>query len=109
MKIIKKVGIGLLVIAIIVSMATIYLFRGMDSVKEIEIGEINLEEIDNGVYEGDFSEGFRWSNTVSVSVYDNKIIEISVMKNQQSIHVDVVAGATLSSKAYLKAIENALR
>mgnify|MGYP000889768326 CR=1 FL=1 len=80
----------------------------------------------NGAYIGSY-QGFRWSNTVEVTVKDNKITDIVVLKPQlfakqetidtitqriisaQSTDVDLVSGATADCKAYIKAIENALK
>ncbi len=126
-RIFSIVGVSLLVLVIIVSASGWYLFRGMNEIKNIEIGNVDLLNIEDGTYEGVFDEGFRWSNRISVSIYDHKIIGITIVEsqtfeledaskelfqrviNQQSINVDVITGSTLSSKAYLKAIEEALK
>jgi uncharacterized protein with FMN-binding domain len=81
--------------------------------------------VPDGTYTGSFSGG-RWSNTVKVTVRDHKITDIKIVKDiefksakvpselfqrveqAQSLQVDTVTGATVTSKAYLKAIENAL-
>ena len=126
-KIFSIIGVIALVLVIIVSASGWYLFRGMEEIRKIEVGNIDLPKIEDGTYEGVFDEGFRWSNRISVSVYDHKIIGITIVEsqtfevqdvseelfqrviNQQSIDVDVISGSTLSSKAYLKAIEEALK
>jgi uncharacterized protein with FMN-binding domain len=79
----------------------------------------------DGTYTGKY-DGGRWSNELSVTVKDHKITKIDVVKDvtfpkpewtdqlfkevieKQSVDVDVVSGATVTSKAYLKSIENAL-
>ena len=71
-------------------------------------------------------EGGRWSNEVAVTISDHQISQIDVVKTvkfekpeatdalfsrviqKQDTTVDVISGATVTSKAYLKSIENAL-
>ena len=79
-----------------------------------------------GSYTGVY--GFkRWANAVVVHVKDHAITEIDIQKDMagagitnaagdiirrvieaQDTKIDTVSGATVTSKAYLKAIENAL-
>jgi uncharacterized protein with FMN-binding domain len=91
----------------------------------IELNGINLDSVADGTYVGSYN-GYRWSNTVEVTVKNHQIINISVKKPQvfakeetiqeltesvvskQTTEVDVVTGATADSKAFLKAVENAL-
>jgi len=79
----------------------------------------------DGTYTGEYN-AFRFSNAVAVTVRDQAITDIAVRKAQavakpetmaalrdavlaaQTTAVDVIAGATVDSKAYLKAVENAL-
>ncbi len=116
-----------MVILLLASAAGYYSLYGMREMKGIVINDIDLSQVEDGTYMGVFSEGNRWSNTVSVMIYGHKYIGINVVKDQtfhrdevtdelfgriidaQSLDVDTVSGATISSKGYLKAIENALR
>ena len=68
----------------------------------------------------------RWSNEIIVTVKDHQIIELELVDDvmfkidevtktlfdrviqNQSLDVDIETGATVTSHAYLKAIENAL-
>ncbi len=103
-----------------------YAILGKQKTLDLTIGSVDLSSIEDGVYRGRYS-GFRWSNTVDVTIADHKIINITVVKGQavapvttydalekqilekQDLDVDTVAGATANTKAYLKAVENALK
>lgn len=101
-----------------------FLNDGQKEVSKTVIKDIDLSKYDDGIYTGKF-DGYRWSNTVAVIVNDHKITNIKIIEGQQfrieevekelisnvisnqSIDIDAVSGATVSSKAILKAIENA--
>jgi uncharacterized protein with FMN-binding domain len=100
--------------------------RGQNEVMNTKINNIEMDKVSDGVYTGEF-KGYRWSNTVLVTVANHKITNITFAKGQQfrvkevedkligevtdnqSLNVDTVTGATISSKAILKAIENAFK
>lgn len=126
MKVWLKVFIGFIVVsglAVIVSI--IVLMNGMDEGKMIEINQINLENVDDGMYSGSY-ELARWSNTVEVTVVNHRIEKIEVIDDvmiqideltqrlfnnvimNQSLDVDIETGSTVTSLAYLKSIENAI-
>ncbi len=102
-----------------------FLLLGKDKALHLDTGKAPLPAVEDGIYIGSY-QGFRWSNTVEVTVKFNKITALRVLKPQvfakeetfdelasriimsQSTDVDAVSGATADSKAYLKAIENAL-
>jgi uncharacterized protein with FMN-binding domain len=104
----------------------IYLMQGQKEVLNTKINDIDLSTVNDGVYTGEF-KGYRWSNAVEVTVKDHKITNIEFIKGQQfrveevedelinkvitnqSLNVDTVSGGTISSKAILKAIENAFK
>jgi uncharacterized protein with FMN-binding domain len=110
---------------IILIAAAIFLNRGKDEVLATKINGIDLSNISDGKYTGSFN-GYRWSNTVEVTISNKKITNITFVKGQtfgiadvenklikevidnQSTKVDTISGATISSKAILKAIENAI-
>ena len=89
------------------------------------ISNVDLESVPDGTYTGSFKGG-RWSNTVKVTVENHRITDIKIVKDvqfknaktasqlfnmvvkAQSLEIDGVTGATVTSKAYLKAVENAL-
>lgn len=89
------------------------------------INEVDLSRIPNGIFNG----GFTYSDfTYEVAVYitDRRITDVKILSNRdtkyakkaegviervlqaQSPKVDAISGATTTSKAILKAIENAL-
>ena len=93
-------------------------------VKEIKISSVDLSKISNGTYIGS-CDALVVAATVSVTVKDHKIINITILKHKtergkpaevipekvvkaQSLQVDTITGATNSSKIILKSIENAL-
>ena len=117
-----------IIICIVLAALIILIFlmnMGMKDVKNLTISDIDLSKIADGEYEGSLNKG-RWTNTVRITVKDHKIEKIDVIKDmmaksddirkkiensvieKQSLQIDAVSGATLHTKAYLKAIENAL-
>lgn len=126
----KKMIIGVSIILLVGigfgSISIMNLLNGLDEVQTIEIQAISPNNLEDGDYEGTYDYG-RWANNVKVTIRDSKIITIEVVKdvvykkdevqkelikrviNAQSTSVDTVSGATVTSKAYLKAIENALK
>ena len=100
--------------------------QGMNDIKKLSISDIDISKIADGEYEGSMNKG-RWSNTVRVTIKDHKIEKIDVVKdmmsksdsitkkivdeviNKQTVQIDAITGATIHTKAYCKAIENALK
>jgi uncharacterized protein with FMN-binding domain len=126
MKKILKIFITLIIIiAVIIAAVMISLTQGLEEGKNIEIKGINMTNVVDGTYKGRY-EFRRWSNEFEVVVKDNKITDIKVLNDvkyaspavsdklfdevieAQDTKVDAVSGATVTSKAYLKSIENAL-
>lgn len=96
----------------------------LEELKKTELKNIDLSAIPDGVYTGSYSR-FPGSAEVSVTVSGHKITDITLIKHvsgrgqaagavtgrvveAQSLGVDVVSGATTSSKVILLAIEDAL-
>ena len=102
-----------------------YITNGLEAGENLAINPVDLTAIEDGTYAGVYQAG-RWSNEVAVSVADHQIANIAVVKTvtiddpemtstiinnvikNQNTTVDTVSGATVTSKAYLKSIENAL-
>lgn len=115
---------------IVIVFLAVALFTATDGLSEganVPLGGIDLSGVSDGSYTGvyDFK---RWSNTVVVHVSDNLITGIDIVQDvpgaqltncsgeiisrvieTQNTDVDAVTGATVTSKAYLKAIENAFK
>ena len=127
----KRVLIILAVsVIVIITVLTILFSKVTDGLKEgmnLAVNNINLLKIDDGVYTGTYDYK-RWTNTVKVYVNNHNITKIEITNDvtgagitncsdeiisrvitAQNANVDAVAGATVTSKAYLKAIEAALK
>ena len=120
-------ALAIIVIGIAVFMATAYpMLKEQAEVRKMPIHEVDLAKVKDGIYRGDFTYG-NFTYEVEVAVQDHEIKHIDFFKNRsegehakkaegvvekvlkaQSLKVDVVTGATTTSKALLKAIENAL-
>ena len=128
----RKLFIGLLVfigiiaiVGTILGILMIQCFKEQTAVQNMEINDINIEVVKNGRYWGNFTYG-NFMYKVEVLVADRRIQDIKIISNrdsehakkaeevlqrvvnEQSLDVDAVTGATTTSKALLKATENAL-
>lgn len=96
----------------------------LNQLKDITVSNIDLSKINDGVYTGSYKV-FPVTAEVKVTVNNHTIKQIDLIKHvngqgtpaeilpgkvveAQSLKVDIVSGATYSSKVILKAIENAL-
>lgn len=94
------------------------------NVPDIKVENVNLNDIKDGSYPGEYSAG-PVKAIVRVHVTDNRIADIIIeqhknglgkkaekvidaIKYKQSLDVEVVSGATLSSNVIRKAVEEAL-
>lgn len=101
-----------------------FLFYGKSETLNLTINNINLSFISDGIYIGQYVKG-RFNYKVEVIIKNNSIESIKILNQKssylntneiiikrvlekQSLNVDVVSGATATSKGILKAIENAL-
>jgi uncharacterized protein with FMN-binding domain len=117
--------IVLIVLGVIVVVALLGLFaltRGMKEIKALQIEGLDISKVPDGVYEGAYAKT-RWKYRVKVTVKGGKIEDIEViespadiagkaaqvMRETQSIEVDTVSGASINTRAFQKAVENALR
>ncbi len=96
--------------------------------KNLPIAAVDFKNLNDGIYVGEYEGGMnKWrANKVQVTVSAGKVAAIQLImhkENQspeftdklfnrviesQSLQVDVISGATITSKAYLKGIEKAL-
>lgn len=116
----------LVIIGILTGAFIFFLYYGKSETLNLTINGIDLSKVTDGLYKGSYSKG-RFSYKVEVTVKDNRIESIKIISEpsffsaqeldntiigrvlqQQSLKVDAVTGATATSKALLKAIENAL-
>ncbi len=119
-KIKRVVKIAAIALVIILVAGILFASQGLSEMQELVIYDVDLGKLPDGVYTGKFDR-YRWAHTVEITVKDHRIASIQAT-NRQQIHdelinriitqqtpkVDVVSGATVSSKAFLKAVEKAL-
>ena len=125
----RNVLVGLALLAMVAYGAHIFILAPIagerNAVRHLEFQDVDLTQIADGDYRGEFGYGSNMY-VVEVKLKDHKIVAIEMVKNRdskhakkaegiiervidaQSVQVDVVTGATTTSKAILKAIEYAL-
>ncbi len=119
-KVLKVVGVIVALIIVMLAGGLFAVTRGLSEMQELVINDVNPAELSDGVYTGEFSR-YRWSNTVKVTIDGGRITDIEPDSEEtlqlelseriiaeQSLLVDVDTGATVSSKTFLKAVEEAL-
>jgi uncharacterized protein with FMN-binding domain len=99
--------------------------KNLDYLVNLEFEQIDLNQIQDGVYEGEYSL-FPVSAKVAVNVSGHKIIKVTIIDHgngkgeaaevivekvveEQKLEVDSISGATYSSRVILLAIEDALK
>lgn len=124
------------VIALGMGGAIVLTAPGRNELQKMVIADVNFKKLHDGIYTGEYrgtKDSFR-NASVKVTVASKAVTEIKVTKGalagdkqttdlgkgltinnlfdevikSQSLQVDVISGATLTSKAHLKAVENAL-
>lgn len=116
----RVVGIVFALLLIIIGGGYLAASRGLSEMQELVINDVSPGEVVDGVYTGEFNQ-YRWSYSVDVTVQDGKIVDIQFINGgtleqelaeriitKQSLDVDINTGATVNSKAFLKAVETAL-
>lgn len=126
----KKIVLFVVMLLLLVGLVCgiIYLKNVADykqAVKETTFEEINISDISDGVYVGEYDVNFIYAK-VEVTVQNGVITNISILEHrhergksaeiitnkivdEQRIDVDAVSGATNSSTVIKKAVENALK
>lgn len=126
----KKIGLIILGLFVLVvglsSLGIFYLTRGLDAGEAVSIENVDFLSLEDGIYEGSYQYK-RWDNKLKLTIENQSITSIELLDDvlfedenvrqtliervidEQSLDVDVVTGATVTSKAYLKAMENALK
>lgn len=122
----KKLPVVIGIITAILVGAFLTVTNGLSEGAKVALDGIDLANTADGSYTGTY-DFKRWTNTLVVNVENHRIIGVCVEEDvvgaeltdcadevfqrvieAQSTQVDAVSGATITSKAYLKAIENAL-
>ncbi len=122
LKVIVWILVGL---AVLVGGVIAFGLIGRRAGETLPIGNVDFSTLPDGEYTGQYKGG-RWSNKVRVTVKAGRVTGIDVVRDilfrqpevtrrtleaiieTQSLEVDAVSGATITAKAYLKAVENAL-
>ncbi|NMA24688.1 MAG: FMN-binding protein [Clostridiales bacterium] len=108
-----------------IAVSFLYGVLGLKQARNLSIEPADLSRIPDGTYTGIY-ENYRWTNTVEVTVRGHQITAIEPVSpltareeltasltraiiERHTNAVDAVSGATASSNAFLKAVENALK
>lgn len=120
----KAFLIVLAALVAIIGSFVLFITIGLD-MKNAPIANVDVTKVADGVYKGELN-GSRFGNAVQVTVSAGKITDIKLLRDmllskpgisdgvfqaveqKQSLQVDTVSGGTVSTKAYLLSIENAL-
>ena len=126
----KKVVLLVIMLLLLIGLVwgIIYLKSVADykqAVKETTFEDINISDIPDGVYVGEYDVDFIYAK-VEVTVQNGEITNINILEHrhergkaaeaitnkivdEQKIDVDAISGATNSSTVIKKAVENALK
>lgn len=125
MKMVLRITLIVIVLLISIGFITYKIIdNNLKNLLTREIESIQINEVDDGIYHGEYGV-FPVSVELNVEVKDHQIIEIDILKHdngqgkpaeliinsvieQNSIDVDVISGASYSSRTILQAISNAL-
>ena len=121
-----RIGLGAAVLAVLMTVAmTACVSPEVLATRKLVIAPIDLQQARDGTYLGQHTYG-EFTYEVEVTVLDHRIEDIVVLSNRDTPHaikaegviqaileeqrndVDAVSGATTTSKALLKAVEEAL-
>jgi len=115
----------IIIILVLIGLMVVGALSGMGEVRKMVINNVDLSAIADGVYKGSFEKN-RWAYDLEVTVASHKITAIvntnpktklakgfnqkavEAIIRKQSPKIDAVSGATISTKAFSKAVENAL-
>lgn len=109
----------------IVGILMIIFNLGMGEIRKLVINSVDFSKVADGVYPGTYHKG-RWTYDLQVTIKDHQIVEIKNTNKRmemfkdlnskaaveiikkQSPQIDIVSGATICTRAFQKAVENAL-
>lgn len=126
---VAAVGVVVLISILIGEFGWSMISREHQEAADVPIEVIDFQKLKDGTYMGRYAGGmYRWrANTIEVTVLSGRVTEIVMLntvdpgmenadpdvmfervKAAQSLQVDTVSGATLTTRGYLKGIECAL-
>jgi len=105
-----------------------FLSKEHKEARNLSLNVVDFSRLNDGTYVGAYEGGmYKWrANEVQVTVSSGRVTQIEPLRGvedqgngstqmlydrviaAQSLQVDTISGATLTSKAYLQAVENAL-
>ena len=111
-------------IVLVIMCVVLFIYIKNREIPDVEVSNIELSNIDDSVYEGEYTEGLV-KVVVEVEVKDSRIVNINLKEHQnglgqkaekiideiinnQSLDVDVISGATLSSNVIRRAVQESL-
>jgi uncharacterized protein with FMN-binding domain len=118
----------LVLLAVAAGIGWTFLSKEHEEAKNLPLNAVNFNRLTDGTYTGEYAGGmYKWrANTAKVTVTGGKVTRIESLQSleaqkpeftqmlydrviaAQSLQVDTISGATLTSKAYLQSVENAL-
>lgn len=117
--------VGVIILAVLLTVV-LAATRSLSYMMSVELRGVDPASFDNGSYTGTFEHG-RFTNTLTVNIENERIVRISVDNDVfgasvmnvsdevfsrvieiQDTRIDAIAGATVTTNAYLMAIENTL-
>lgn len=123
--ILKVVGILFLILLAASGVMAAWAFNYHKKLKAEPLNNVDLSKVKDGEYDGRW-EVKMWTAPVHVVVKNHKITDIKITREQykmpdsenellkriiekQSLDVDAIAGATITTKSILKSVEDALQ
>ena len=119
---VRRLLIALIIVFAVAGGMAALLFGGMGAIRRMPAAVADLSSVADGAYRGSFSRG-RWRFEVEATVADHKIQALRRLDSpeeplataiierilaEQSVSIDTVSGASITTKALAKAVENAL-
>ena len=107
-----------------------FLSKEHTEARNLPLNAVDFGNLKDGIYIGEYEGGmYKWrANKVQVTVSSGNVSDVKLLSSsdpgknntqqemlydrvikKQSLQVDTISGATLTSKAYLQAVENALK
>ncbi len=125
------IAVGVLVVVMAISFGIFWLVSSKErqEAASLPLNAVNFNKLADGAYHGAYAGGmYGWRvNECDVTVANGKVTDIQLANSKdkgsgtfdykmlydeviqaQSLQVDTVSGATLTTKAYLQCVENAL-
>ncbi|MHB8070875.1 MAG: FMN-binding protein [Candidatus Cryosericum sp.] len=107
-----------------------FLAKEHSEARSLPLNAVDFSSLNDGIFVGEYEGGmYKWrANKAQVTVSSGKVSDIKLLSSsdpgrantqqdllyarvikEQSLQVDVISGATLTSKGYLQGVENALK